>query len=291
MARYAFSEYMYERYFLNDYYRIKSMNHQTISLEFLTAGKNNDQSSFTTKLSELGQSIRTTLLGSNKVASEGWKYSADSLSFVKYHLKDDAEYQSYMNVREKTVYVPPGFKGSMVSFSALLLDGARLLAKLESDYIRPIETQLSMCLASPDRFKKTHTSECVDLGAKQLNQIYDNINSYFSGTLRSDQANLSDVYARLKDIDMTADHLIETLKITQELTPVRMNSRAMVLSSLVDKLVIRMKQKPENFELNGMNAKVIGEMTYTLARVFKFYATMHNNITMAVHALVDTFND
>lgn len=266
------------------------MSQLTISQEFFSAGQNKDHATFTTKLSDLGQSIRNALFGDNKVASKGWKYSPDSLSFIKFRMKEDEEYQSYMQIREKGIYVPPGFNGQMVAFTEVLLDGAKLIAAMEQDYIRPIELQLSACLAQPDRFKKTATADCGDVGAKHLNKIYDSIQSYFPGTLRTDQATLSQVYARTKDIEVSAENLMEVLRLTQHTTPERMNSRAMVLSSLVDKLVIRMKQKPESFELHGMNAKVIGELTYTLARVFEYYAAMHNYINTTVHSLVDSFS-
>lgn len=266
----------------------------TISQEFMNVGKTGDHNSFTAKLSEIGQSIRNLFVSNNAVvASIDGRYSHNSLVMLRRELSDSQEYETYMAVRERGIKVPPGFKGSMQAYTKLLSDAVTVITELEKNYIGPIEKQLATVLADPSKFKKTVTSNCNDLGGKVFDSIYTPMADFFDGTLRSDQSSLGQNYGRLKDIDDTFDHLITAIVKLEasNITPAKMKSRAQVISSLVDKIIIRMKQKPEQFELNGVNGKMIGELTYTLARAFEFYATITNSLDIAIHAAVDSFYD
>lgn len=266
----------------------------TISQEFLTAGKNNDHSSFTTKLSELGQSIRNVFAGSNnKISTSYDRYSVSTLTYIRSYVSESQEYETYMAVRDRGIYVPPGFKGNLSNYTATLLEAVNVLVNLEKTYIDPIERHLSIILADPSKFKKSITSDCSDVSGKTFDSIYKSIGGYFDGTLRTDQSSLGQAYGRLKDIDDTIDNLIKinTKVDSSTLTPAKMKSRAQLISSLIDKIIIRMKQKPEQFELNGINSKLVGELTHTLARAFEFYATITNSVDITLRSVVDSFYD
>lgn len=269
-------------------------NFLTISQEFMNAGKSGDHNTFTTKLSEIGQSIRNAFNGNGATVSDiNGRYSHNTMVWLRRVVNDSQEFETYMAVRERGIVVPPGFKGSFANYTEVLSKAVDVLTELEKNYITPIEKHLAVILADPAKFKKSITTDCADVGGAVFDSLYQSISGYFDGTLRSDQSNLGAVYGRLKDIDTTFDNLIKiSVKLEMSnLTPAKMKSRAQLVSSLIDKVIIRMKQKPEQFELNGINSKLVGELTHTLARAFEFYAMITNSVDIAIHAAVDSFYD
>lgn len=265
----------------------------TISQEFMVAGKSGDHTSFTSKLSALGENIRNLFTGNgNVVSTQDTRYSHNHIVHLRRYINDSQEYETYMAIREKGVKVPPGFKGSMAEYTTLLDEAIDIVNALDKTYITPIEKHLAIILADPSKFKKSISSDCPDVGGTAFTHMYDQLNKYIDGTLNSDQSSLGAHYGRLKDVDTTFDNLIKIMvkKEASGITPSKMKSRAQLISGLIDRLIIRMKQKPEQFELNGINAELVGKLTYTLARAFEFYATIMNTIDITTYAVVDTFD-
>lgn len=257
----------------------------TISQEMFDLGKTQDVSGFTKLFSDLGANFRSVFsqFTANRDSDDG----IDLIGVAIKQFRDDHADEQYQQVRNMNAYVPPGFKGRLADYAQALQEACTLAGDLEATYYVPTKRYLAELLADPERAKGV-TVPLQDIKGSLIDEALAKTKPYFKNTMRTDQARFGEVYANLKDLDVVADRLIAAHTLIRRLAPEQARQHAQETANIIDKLIIRMKQKPELYNINGMSAENLGAMVHTLARATEFYGAIQNELRIVTLAYVET---
>lgn len=260
---------------------------EQITQESVIAGKENNTGTFSNLLGDLNKGIRSFFTLFNDQPKINYEVSDVETALIRFNSEHGSD-NTYQSVKTIGIYVPPGLNGRFALYADALAKVNLVAGDVENLYLKPIKRYVALVINDPTKLSAI-SSDVFDPTGQKINEVTSLTKKFLTNTTKTDMAYFGDAYANMADIDLTVDNLIIAKRNLDRNASVNVKQSATELTQLVDRLIIRMKQKPELYKLNPMGTKNLAELLHTAGRAVEFHGAASNETRIAIKAFVDSF--
>lgn len=202
--------------------------------------------------------------------------NGEALSFTKNEkLIQYVEKSSYISMSEVALPVPTGLNTDMLEFLDALELNQGIVDSLVEKCFKPAYTFFATLLATPENLSSVSISSQlggVQTMEKERNIAKAAVAKCFIKNDRVEYMRYGDLYARHKDFATAQDRFQELSARLTKVPPATLRKYVDDICEVLDRLAVRIKQDPETYATNGINAKKISDISFELATAAEFYA-------------------
>lgn len=195
---------------------------------------------------------------------------------------------SYIDIKDKPVYVPPGLTSSYVDVLHALEQGANVVENIGPNVLSPFSVWLAVQLTDPSKLASLRSEHDVrDFKPHALPKVIKEISDCYKGH-GATETTFGKVFARNAEWDYVtnkANSLNERLvgkQVKQLLDAVE------GITQNLDILLTRMKEDPVTYRTSASTMKVIATLCTTMAEECEFYSFYRFKLMGVLHALNDS---
>lgn len=204
-------------------------------------------------------------------------------------IKNLVEKTNYANIREVRVFVPAGLTVPYVTYIKELENAVDISEKIMDDVLNPFSRWLGLGISNPDIFKNVrvgrgiedfnpHNTDGVALDIGKCFKKGGNVNKVPFKQAFFSNAQVKEAYLMVEDLNgrMVTIDRSKVLKKIQEIT------------DLLERLISRMEDKEENYELSEVSLELLSKLSYTVAKEVEFFGFTSYQLTALTTAIIDT---
>lgn len=190
-------------------------------------------------------------------------------------LQNDVKKASYISLSEVVLPVPVGLNVPMLEYLDALENGQSIIDRIIPDVFKPAVEFFSLLLATPENLGSVtmSTKAAIKDFEKEYNVAKDSVSKCFITNDRVEYMAYGDLYARHADY-ITVQERFEDMSARMSKVPSSdIRQHVENLCGILDRLALRLRQDPETYAVNGINAKFISEITFSIAVAAEYYAS------------------
>ena len=201
---------------------------------------------------------------------------------------------SYTDLRPIVVTVPTGFSGNLADYSTVLADMCRVMTNLTKDVIEPTHNLILKYIGKPDTMTtinnsdfgkiKLHTTE-IEKFKKDMNRFFSAKNKHQTQAIGSLIKNVGQLHYIRNDISKTISPYIFAAS-----SRVTLYKTYMQLQQSIDLLLVRIEQKPEQYQLNKLNAERLATLINDVAVEIELYSAMFAYCDQLLMVFISVYN-
>lgn len=186
----------------------------------------------------------------------------------------------YITQMARNLDVPSGFKGPYTPYANLILDTLNQFSDVVDDVTRPCVAALQIVLSNPDKLTSATASVLDGIENKTIQQsvFQGELPNYFEVNSTTTTATFGQLFSNNADFVVAAR---KAKDIEQKLTDKKTFARVSdverdieLISDLVDRLIVRIKQDQVNYAVNARMAVEIAESIERVAETVTFFGAL-----------------
>ena len=222
-------------------------------------------------------------LNNFNVIKQAIPFTGSRLDVQKLNINDAStavKKTDYMSLMGRTLDVPGGFKGPYTPYANLILDNLNLFSDVVDDVTRPCVAALQIILSNPDKLVSATASVLngVENKVVQQTEFQGQLPNYFEVNSTTTQATYGQLFSNNADFLVAARKAKDIeVKLTDKQTFKRVSDIERdidLISDLIDRLIVRIKQDQVNYAVNARMAVEIAESIERVAETVTFYAAL-----------------
>lgn len=225
-------------------------------------------------------------LSNNKNAEvmEGHDMRSDAITdFMISHKENKGKYakqNTYLGLKDINVVVPVGFTGDLIGYATTLNQASKTMAQLSKDVLEPTHNLILKYIGKPETMSNISNSDFskIKLHSSEIEKFKKEMNLYFS-TKQKHQA--LPVGKLIKNLNQFSDlaNLVSTSIVPFELdvkSRDRIYKSYTQLQQSLDLLLVRIEQKPDQYQLTKLNAERLANLINDVAVELELYSALVN---------------
>lgn len=204
------------------------------------------------------------------------------------------EVVSYTDLRPIVVTVPTGFSGNLVEYSEVLANQCRVMANLTKDVIDPTHNLILKYIGKPESMTTISNSDFgkIKLHTTELEQFKKDMNRFFSSKNRHQTQPIGSLIKNVGQLQNISSDLSKTIGPFISAA----SNRAMLyraytqLQQSIDLLLVRIEQKPEQYQLNKLNAERLASLINDVAVEIELYSAMYAYCDQHIMTFIGIYN-
>lgn len=255
-----------------------------VSLEMDTVGFNRIGSEVTNLLHSYISNVKT-FMGDVFGSTENTEFSFSKQP----RLNRLVSASNYVSMTAIKVYVPAGMDAYWLDFMDALNASQNVIDTLVEDTLKPAGQFFALLLSQPETMHSSNLTAAskVEFHDKEMAKAKAEVAKCYSKHSVSSEREYGDVFRRNADFISSQERLEELAMRLAKTPPGEVRKQMEHLSDLMDRLIIRMKQDPETYQMNGITGKALSEIALKLAEEVEFYAAHVFMVSTAVKAMKD----
>ena len=194
---------------------------------------------------------------------------------------------SYSEVRNILVTVPVGFTGDLMGYCKVLQDMDKVMSDLSRDVIEPTHNVILKYIGKPETMSNITNSDFakVKLHSNQIEKFKKDMNRYFSATNKNQTLPIGKLIKNLNQFNDLANQVNNNvLPFSRDVKGRNKIHRSYTnLQKSLDLLLVRIEQKPEQYQLNKLNAERLANLINSVAVEIELYGALVNyNTQLAI---------
>jgi hypothetical protein len=196
---------------------------------------------------------------------------------------------NYVNMSQIGVFVPPGMNATWEKYLAAMEQSQAVADSLMEETLQPTLRWLAMLLTQPSALSSTRgTHNEAGIVFHDLKKIKENMARCYRNGGTETVVEYGDVFKRNAEWVSSVDRIND---LNERMG--RINRKALVeavneITGAMDKLLIRMKQDPETYNVSGVTMQAIAKISMNLGYEIEFFAAHAAMLQSATQAMVDT---
>lgn len=225
-------------------------------------------------------------LSNNKNAEvmEGHDLKTDAFTdFMVSHKENKGKYvksNTYMDLKNVNVTVPVGFTGDLMGYATTLASISKSMSNLSREVLEPTHNLILKYIGKPETMSSISNSDFgkIKLHSNEIEKFKKEMNVYFSAKQKHQVLPVGKLLKNLNQFNDVAN-LINTSIIPFELN---VKARDTIYKSYtqlqqsLDLLLVRIEQKPDQYQLNKLNAERLANLINDVAVELELYSALVN---------------
>ena len=204
-----------------------------------------------------------------------------SVDFQVAHKQNRGQYHktnSYIDLKNVLITVPVGFTGDLIGYAEILTQQNKAMLNLAQDVIEPTHNLILKYIGKPETMSSISNSDFgkVKLHDVQTEKFKKQMNHYFSAKQKHQTLPVGKLIKNLNQFNDLADVVnLNVVPFEKDL-----NTRALIwksyhqLQKSIDLLLVRIEQKPEQYQLNKLNAERLAKLINDVAVEIELYSAL-----------------
>lgn len=193
---------------------------------------------------------------------------------------------TFLNTRELTVFIPPGFTGGMSAYLDTMNDGKEYFINMEKDILNPAKAYVAKLIGDPNALNGAGSFK---LTPERVEKWAAEVAKYHGDNIASDMALFGSIFKSNTEYLDSYAKAIELSKYSNDITAVKtVRESSNELVALFDRLIVRIESNPGQYRVNGNNAQSLANLAYALARSVELYSVFVNNANTTLVAMERT---
>ena len=223
-------------------------------------------------------------LSSKKVSSAIEQTEASEVSYNEFqttHKSARGSYHkstTYMEVKNILVTTPVGFTGDLVGYAKVLQDMNKMMSDISREVIEPTHNIILKYIGKPDTMSNISNADFskVKLHNMQIENFKKEMNKYFSATNKNQTLPIGKLIKNLNQFNdlasQASNEIIPFIRDTKSRN--KIHKSYIELQQSIDLLLVRIEQKPEQYQLNKLNAERLSKLINDVAVEIELYGAL-----------------
>lgn len=197
---------------------------------------------------------------------------------------------NFVSISPLLISIPPGVSVKMHTFIDALEQSQSIADRLVVDTLKPALVYFSHLLAMPESLSnvaptpealriKMHTTE-IEAAKKATGNCY---STTYTNTRRS----MGDLFDNRKDWRECNNRMQALCERLAKNPPTAIVADVNQLTEVMDRLIIRMKQKPDEYSVTGSTSDLMSKIAFEVGQEVEFYAAYSYMLQSAMSAMKD----
>lgn len=225
------------------------------------------------------------------IAVSGLMEAPTNLQSVKKPNFADIRKIPYAVHRKTLVNGPQGLRTDYATYGAAVYQAALLSSKLLSDQLYPFRTWVSTLLADPTKLNSQSVgkSGVVDFGS-ELKSVQDSLTGCINREDPTTKFQYGDLVRQNSTWELHYANMNDSITLYNRVGHRQALDAVADITSLLDTLMERIKDEPENYVMSGPVAAELSKVCLQMANLVEFYSITGFLLAEAVGALNLTFD-
>lgn len=267
---------------------LSAIQHQLLLLSMESNGVSGAES--TASILQRSQGILMDIRGSLGSARRSFTAMGFKLYYPDSALNRTVANANYLNLAKVTVYVPVGLKIRWVDYVTTLEEAVELSLTITDDVLKPMKVYLATLLTDPEKMKAVTLSVLekeIKFNDVEIKKLKETFKASFDQS-NSPEVPYGQVFANKGEWPDVNDRLKKVLTTASKLDVSKFAEYVGEISECTEKLLIRMKNEPEVYKLNNINAETLSNRIFKAATEIEFVAALKIMLNSAEQAMTDT---
>lgn len=206
-------------------------------------------------------------------------------------LEREIKKTNYVSLSSISAYVPAGMSKDWNTFMSAVEASQSVIDGLIVDALKPATMYFSHLLANPETMTSiapTGELSKIKLHPKEMEQAKKVVASCYSKHGVETKRLYGDVFHRNNDWFDVNKRLALVSERMAKVSPKAVNEAVEELTEILNRLLVRMRQSPEVYKVNGITSGAIARVSLQLGYEVEFYASHCYLVQTAIAALDDT---
>lgn len=185
---------------------------------------------------------------------------------------------SYTDLRPIVVTVPVGFSGNLVDYSEVLANQCRVMANLTKEVLEPTHNLILKYIGKPETMTTISNSDFgkIKLHTNEIEKFKKDMNRFFSTKHKHQTQPIGSLIKNVNQLQTISSDLSKTIGpyITDTKNRAVLFRAYTQLQQSIDLLLVRIEQKPEQYQLNKLNAERLASLINDVAIEIELYSAM-----------------
>jgi hypothetical protein len=197
--------------------------------------------------------------------------------------------QNYVHMSDVTVFVPPSMNVEWNVYLDALSTSQTLVDGLLNETLSPALRYISVMLTQPENLASVRGK------ASEYNIVFHDIEAVRKKIAACYSKSGADAKVRYGDVFKNNNDALIAMKRTNELCEAmaKINRQEVItavneITDAMDKLLIRMKQYPDQYKMSGATMNDISKLAYNLGAEIEFFAAHVYMVQSASQAMLDS---
>ena len=197
--------------------------------------------------------------------------------------------ENYVALSEISVYVPPSMNKDWLSFLAALAESQAVVEKIQTETLDPTLRYLAALLTNPQSMAsaRSRTNEYAII-FHDLAKVKSRIAACYAKAGADTKVRYGDVFARNADVVDAMKQLNDISDRCAAIDKQQVIDSVNEITGALDKLLIRMKQNPNEYKPSGITLNDLSKLTMNLGHEIEFFASHVYLVQSANQAMADT---
>lgn len=204
------------------------------------------------------------------------------------------EVVSYTDLRSIVVTVPTGFSGNLVDYTEILANQCRVMANLTKEVIDPTHNLILKYIGKPESMTTISNSDFgkIKLHTSEIEQFKKDMNRFFSSKKRHQTQPIGSLIKNVSQLQNISSDLSKTIGpfISAASNRAMLYRAYMQLQQSIDLLLVRIEQKPEQYQLNKLNAERLASLINDVAVEIELYSAMYAYCDQHIMTYIGIYN-
>jgi len=197
--------------------------------------------------------------------------------------------QNYIALSEISVYVPPGMNKDWGTYLDAVSQSQIVVNKLKEETLEPTLRWIAALLTNPTALGSVRSRAGeYNIVLHDIDKVKKQISSCYSNQGGNSKVKYGDVFTNNQDVLVAMKRVSD---INEEMGKINKNEIVELVNEItaaLDKLLIRMKQNPDEYKISGVNMNDIAKFCFNLGREIEFFASHTYMLQSATQAMLDT---
>lgn len=261
--------------------KIQEMNKESLDV-ISTEAISNPLKSMTGAIKSRLHKIVASLTDKSANVTEDKNFNReDFAAFEELHKQNNGKYQrqiSYTDIKNLLVTVPVGFTGDLVSYTSLLARQNKVMSNLSKDVIEPTHNLILKYIGKPDTMSSISNSDFskVKLHSTEIEKFKKEMNRYYSSKNKNQTLPVGKLIKNLNEFSPLATQVRDVILPFQFDDKARnvIHKSYLDLQKSLDLLLVRIEQKPDQYQLNKLNAERLANLINDVAVEIELYSAL-----------------
>lgn len=210
-------------------------------------------------------------------------------AFSVHDLEKTISKVNYVNLSDITVFVPPSMNVDWNKFLDAVNQSQAIADVLMSETLNPTFRWVSLLLANPENMN-AQVSKVRDSGIvfHDLKDVKNTISSCYAKAGSAAEVHYGTVFKRNTDFPIAVQRVNDLNERMAKINRKEVVDMVNNITDTLDKLLIRMEQNPDVYQLSGANMSAISKLAFNVAEEIEFFSAHCVMLEVTSNAMKDT---
>lgn len=197
---------------------------------------------------------------------------------------------SHLEVKDIKVVVPTGFTGDYLGYTKVLGQQFKAMQNITSDVLEPAQNLILKYIGKPDTMSNVSNADLkrIKFHDKEIENFKKQMNRYFDAKKQHQALPIGKLVRSTKEFNQLANEL------SSNVLPWMLNTKwqtevfqaYLSLQQSIDLLLVRIEQKPQEYQLNKLNAERLANMVNDVAVEVELTGAMFTYMNQLVECAI-----